>query len=69
MVVEVLTGGDGSGQTWHKCYGTTGSSTQHTYHTSALTASAVCVVGHNLDEAANLMCHDTRSGMYQQDTL
>ena len=44
MVVEVFIGGDGSGQTWHKCCGTAGGSTQHTYHTSALTALAVCVV-------------------------
>ena len=65
----MLIGGDGSGQTWHKCCGTSGGSTQHTYHTSALTAFAVCVVGHKLDEAASLMCHDTRSGMHQHDMI
>ncbi len=66
MVVEVLIGGDGSGQTWHKCCGTTDGSTQHTHHTSALTAFVVFVVGHNLDEPASLMCHDSRSGMQQR---
>lgn len=69
MVVEVLIGGKGSGQTCHKCCGTTGCSTQRTFHTSALTAFAACVVGHNLDEAASVMCHDTKSGMHQQDIL